>query len=72
MQSSIYDKVMAGLSGHEFIEFSGVEPNPLYETCMKAVEIAKKNKTGFLRANVYPLRCQMEYQEYLTGRCCLP
>ena len=32
------------------IEFSGIEANPVYETLMKAVEIAKKEKIDFLLA----------------------
>jgi NADP-dependent alcohol dehydrogenase len=32
------------------IEFGGIEPNPLYETCLKAVEAVKKEKVGFILA----------------------
>ena len=31
------------LTGRSITEFGGIEPNPDYETLMKAVEIVKKN-----------------------------
>src|ERR1700741_2948263 len=36
-----YDEVKAALSGHVVLEFGGIEPNPHYETLMKAVELVK-------------------------------
>ena len=30
------------------MEFAGIEPNPLYQTCMKAVDVIKKEKIEFL------------------------
>ena len=35
-RNGVYDEVKAALSGHTVIEFSGIEPNPHYETLMKA------------------------------------
>lgn len=48
--NSVYDQVKAALQNHNLIEFSGIEPNPLYETCMKAVEVVKKEGVRFILA----------------------
>jgi len=39
---------MNALKGVEILEFGGIEVNPHYETCMKAVEIAKAENIDFL------------------------
>ncbi len=49
-KNGVYDQVLAALKNHRVIEFGGIEPNPRYETCMKAVETAKKENVGFLLA----------------------
>ena len=49
-KNGVYDQVTATLSGHNFIEFSGIEANPHFETLMKAVEIVKAEKIDFLLA----------------------
>ena len=49
-KNRIYDQVLKNLEGHEIIEFSGIEPNPHFETLMKAVEIVRKEKITFLLA----------------------
>jgi len=49
-KNGVYDQVVAALSEHDVIEFSGIEPNPQYATCMKAVTIARKEQVGFLLA----------------------
>lgn len=49
-KNGVYDQVMAALSGYSVVEFSGIEPNPRYETCMKAAALAKQEKVGFLLA----------------------
>ena len=49
-KNGVYEQVVTALQGHQIVEFSGIEPNPHYETCMKAVEIAKKENVGFLLA----------------------
>lgn len=49
-KNGAYDQVMKALSGHKVIEFSGIEPNPHYETLMDAVELARKEEVGFLLA----------------------
>lgn len=49
-QNGVYDQVLASLNGYNYLEFSGIEPNPKYETCLKAVEIIKENNVDFLLA----------------------
>ncbi len=44
------DKVKASLKNRKIIEFGGIEPNPKYETLIKAVEIVKKENIDFLLA----------------------
>ena len=48
--NGVYDQVMNALQNHEVLEFSGIEPNPHYETCLKAVEMIKKHDIDFLLA----------------------
>jgi NADP-dependent alcohol dehydrogenase len=47
-KNGVYDQVKAALPGFNLVEFGGIEPNPRYETLMKAVEIVKKEKIGFI------------------------
>lgn len=49
-KNEIYDQVIKGCNGRELIEFSGIEANPKYSTCMKAAELAKKKDIGFILA----------------------
>lgn len=49
-KNGVYDQVKKALSGYKVFEFEGIEPNPKYETCMKAVEIVKKEGIDFLLA----------------------
>lgn len=47
-----YDEVRAALAGleHPVLEFAGIEPNPRYETLMKAVELIHRENIDFLLA----------------------
>lgn len=49
-QNGVYDEVMAALGGHAVVEFSGIEPNPSYETLMRAIEQVREQKIDFLLA----------------------
>lgn len=49
-RNGIYDRVVSVLEDKDFIEFSGIEPNPSYETLMQAVDLAKENNVDFLLA----------------------
>lgn len=43
-------QVTNALNGFEVTEFSGIEANPHYETCMKAVDVVKEKNIDFLLA----------------------
>lgn len=45
--NGVYDKVKTALKNKNIIEFGGIEPNPEYEVCMKAVNIAKAESVGY-------------------------
>jgi len=47
-KNGVYDQVKAAIKGFEVLEFGGIEPNPHYETLMKAVEVVKKENINFL------------------------
>ena len=49
-KNGIYDQVKSALKGFEIIEFGGIEPNPHFETLMKAVEIIRTQKIDFILA----------------------
>ena len=46
-KNGVYDKVMTALEGKNIIEFEGIEPNPEYEICMKAANVAKAESVGY-------------------------
>ena len=41
---------MAALAGRTVLEFSGIEPNPTYETLMEAVRVVREQRIDFLLA----------------------
>jgi len=47
-QTGVYNQVKNALKNVELLEFGGIEPNPHYETCMKAIEVVKNEKINFL------------------------
>lgn len=47
-KNNVYNQVKTALQGFEVLEFGGIEPNPHYETLMKAVEIVKTENITFL------------------------
>lgn len=49
-RNGVYDQVIQALKGRKLVEFGGVEPNPHYETCMKAVEVIRAEGLDFLLA----------------------
>ena len=42
-KNGVYDQVMNALKGYEVTEFSGIEPNPDFDTLIKAIAILKEN-----------------------------
>lgn len=49
-KNGIYDQVINNLKGFEIVEFGGIEPNPHFETLMKAVDVIKAEKIDFILA----------------------
>ncbi|HNW51398.1 MAG TPA: iron-containing alcohol dehydrogenase [Prolixibacteraceae bacterium] len=48
--NGIYDQVVDALGNIEFYEFPGIEPNPSYEKCMKALDVIEENDIDYLLA----------------------
>jgi len=49
-KNGVYDQVIAALDHATVFEFSGIEPNPHYETLINAVEIVKRENINFILA----------------------
>ncbi len=49
-KNGVYRQVKAALKKRKVVEFGGIEPNPTYETCIKAVELARKKRIDFILA----------------------
>ncbi|HTF98288.1 MAG TPA: iron-containing alcohol dehydrogenase [Cellvibrio sp.] len=47
-KNGVYDQVVSALEGKTWFEFGGIEPNPHYETLMKAVDLVRKENIDFL------------------------
>lgn len=45
-----YGQTVAAIGKRKFTEFGGIEPNPEYATCMKAVKLARDKKLDFIIA----------------------
>lgn len=48
--NGVYQQVVNALADHTWFEFSGIEPNPKYDTLMKAQEIIKAENIDYLLA----------------------
>lgn len=48
--NGVYDQVKAALDGRPVVEFAGFEPNPTYETAMRAVDVVRRERIDFLLA----------------------
>ncbi len=49
-KNGVYDQVINALKDCTVFEFAGIEPNPHYETLIKAVDIAKTEQVDFILA----------------------
>lgn len=49
-KNGVYDQTLAALDGFSMVEFPGIEANPTYETCMKAVDVVREKGCDFLLA----------------------
>jgi NADP-dependent alcohol dehydrogenase len=50
LKNGVHATIKEALKGYTLFEFKGIEPNPRYETAMKAVELIKAEKIDFLLA----------------------
>lgn len=50
MKNGVHAQVVRAINGRKLVEFGGIEPNPRYETCMKAVEKVRAEGVDFLLA----------------------
>ena len=48
--NGVYDQVTAALEGMEYYEYPGVQPNPVYEQLMPALDIIREHQIGFILA----------------------
>lgn len=49
-KNGVYEQVKTALKSFEIVEFGGIEPNPRFETLMKAVQIIREQKIDFIIA----------------------
>ena len=49
-KNGVYEQVKNALKGFKIVEFGGIEPNPRFETLMKAVQIIREQKIDFILA----------------------
>ncbi|WP_123104237.1 iron-containing alcohol dehydrogenase [Acidithiobacillus sulfuriphilus] len=49
-RNGVYAQVKAATSGHGVVEFGGIEPNPRFETLMRAVDLARAEQVDFILA----------------------
>lgn len=49
-RNGVYAQVKTALKDHRLVEIGGIEPNPLYETCLQAVEVVQKAEVRFILA----------------------
>lgn len=49
-KNGVYQQVREALNDFTVVEFSGIEPNPHYETCIKCVEKIKEENVNFVLA----------------------
>src|SRR5512137_238582 len=47
-KTGAYKQVKKALKGNDVLEFGAIEPNPRYETLMKAVRVCRQQRIGFL------------------------
>ncbi|WNO62188.1 iron-containing alcohol dehydrogenase [Rheinheimera sp. MMS21-TC3] len=49
-RNGVYQQVSQALSDFSWLEFSGIEPNPSFETLMQAADLVRREKIDFLLA----------------------
>ncbi len=53
--NGVYQQVAAALSEHDWVEFSGIEPNPSYDTLIKALDVIAEHKVDYLSQSGHEL-----------------
>lgn len=48
--NGIYEQVSAALAEHQWFEFGGIEPNPQYDTLIKALDLINEHQIDYLLA----------------------
>ncbi|MDX2319675.1 MAG: iron-containing alcohol dehydrogenase [Moritella sp.] len=48
--NGVYNQVVAALSEHNWVEFSGIEPNPTYDQLIKAVDVINEHDVDYILA----------------------
>lgn len=48
--NGVYDQVISALGSTEFYEYPGVQPNPVYEQLMPALDVIREKNIGFILA----------------------
>jgi NADP-dependent alcohol dehydrogenase len=69
-KNGVYEQVLAALHQHDVVEFAGIEPNPLHETCMKAVDVVKAKGVKFLLA--VGGGSVLDATKYIAAATCFP
>lgn len=49
-KNGVYDQVKSALENHTWFEFSGIEPNPSYDTLIKSLDLIKTHDIDYLLA----------------------
>ncbi len=49
-RNGVFTRIIAALATRTVVEFGGITPNPDYETCMEAVELARREGIDFILA----------------------
>jgi NADP-dependent alcohol dehydrogenase len=50
LKNGVYNQVKEALKDFDIVEFGGIEPNPCYETAIKAVKLIREKNVDFLLA----------------------
>ena len=48
--NGVYQQIIDSLADHNFVEFSGIEANPEFQTCVKVIEFIKEMQVDFILA----------------------
>lgn len=49
-RNGVHQQVIQALGSRTVVEFGGIEPNPLHETCLQALALVREHQVGFILA----------------------